>query len=234
MQELRQEIMEAKDKCLFKTKKVSDATTVEEEKEVEDEELEEAFLDAWEEDLPSQVKQEKIQLFEDADDDFLVGDSDEEPDSVLGRMKTRVKPEDLATISEETEEDIVDEAEEFSAQEEEEMISHLAHADADMAAESTVLARPKRKKIKKRPKQLARPEEEVPKKKKKKKTTRRATSKEVVQTALSSKTEGDRVLVLKSPNALQAFVKGVVLAVLLGLAMLVLRLVEKSVTSEVK
>jgi hypothetical protein len=246
MQELRQEIMDAKRKGLFERKKVSDEYTVEEENEVEDEEREDELIDALDKDVPSQEEQEKIQLFEDADDDFLVGDSDEEPDSVLGRMKARVKPEDLVIVPEETEEGTIEEAEDLSAHEEEEMISHLAHSDADMAVQSKISPKPKRKKKKKPPTQLAgSEEEEVPKKKKakkkkakkkkakKKKATKSVTSKEVVQTALSSKTEGDRVLLLKSPNALQALVKGVVLAVLLGLAMLVLRVVEKSVTSTI-
>jgi hypothetical protein len=226
--------MEAKERGLFETKKVSDENTMEEENEFENEELEDELLDALDEDVPpSQEEQEKIQLFEDADDDFLVGDSDEEPDSVLDRMKARVKPDDLVDVPKETEEDILQDAEDFSEQDEEAMISHLAHSDVDLEVQSNFIPKPKRKKKSKKLTQPAGPQEGPKKKKKRKSTTKRATIKEVVQTALSSKTEGDRVLVLKSPNALQALVKGIVLALLLGLAMLVLRVVEKSVTSTV-
>ena len=155
-------------------------------------------------------------VIEDPEDDFLVGDSDEEPDSVLDRMKdTGGKMEDL-----------VDE-----------------NVESDMKVASSI-KKPKQKKGKSKKHKkskdvLVRPEADKKKSKKKKTKKKKAKSKklseekEAIHTALSSKLQGSHQLqVLKSSN-MQNVAKGVVLAVLIALTLLVLRVLENSVSAAV-
>lgn len=242
VEKLRQEIMQAKQSGALKQKNKKqeingdevvakdEDTAVAGEKETEVAEsadsfdLEVDFSEGLDDDLaPADAeKHERVTLFEDSnedEDDFVVGDSDEEPEHVLDRMKEeKIKLED---IMEETLEEVAEE---------------LEDEDVDTKAKPERKIKKKKKKHSSK-KNLVRPEEDAPKKKKKskkkKQNTKLAEEKEAIHTALSSRqAKGNTLLVLKS-SKLETLVKGVVLVVLLALAVLALRIVENSVTSAV-
>jgi hypothetical protein len=257
IEKLRQEIMDAKNRGAIqqqkkKQQKVEEeeeedyATTAESEDIVEDAHVFEEddhpaskvnTLDI-EEEVDEELDDEDLgapqRVIEEPKDDFLVGDSDEEPDSVLHRMKDAGgKIEDLV---DEIQQDDIEQA----VVSEDNLGSSL---ESGMKVSSS-LNKPKQKKVKskkhkKSKDKLTRPEDDKKKSKKKKTKKKKAKSKklseekEAIHTALSSKLQGSDQLQLLKSNNIQTVAKGFVLAVLVALTLLVLRVLENSVSAAV-
>jgi hypothetical protein len=260
IEKLREEIMDAKNRGAIQQQKKKQQKVEEEEEDyataAESEDIVEDAHVFEEDDHPTSkvntldIEEEVDEELDDEDlvapqrvieepkDDFLVGDSDEEPDSVLHRMKDAGgKMEDLV---DEIQQDDIEQA----VVSEDNLGSSL---ESGMKVSSS-LNKPKQKEVKskkhKKPKdKLTRPEgvkKKSEKKKTKKKTKKKKSKskklseeKEAIRTALSSKLQGSHQLQLLKSSNIQLVAKGFVLAVLVALTLLVLRVLENSVSAAV-
>ena len=255
IEKLRQEIMDAKNRGAIQQQKKKQQKVEEEEEDyataAESEDIVEDAHVFEEDDHPASkvntldIEEEVDEELDDEDlgapqrvieepkDDFLVGDSDEEPDSVLHRMKDAGgKMEDLV---DEIQQDDIEQA----VVSEDNLGSSL---ESGMKVSSS-LNKPKQKKVKskkhkKSKDKLTRPEGDKKKSKKKKKkkkakSKKLSEEKEAIHTALSSKLQGSHQLQLLKSSNIQTVAKGFVLAVLVALTLLVLRVLENSVSAAV-